>query len=103
MYTKGEWTLEKVINTPSYNAQDVMQGEQTVARIYFDERGRIYPKENYAQLIASAPDMYEALKAYSELHITKTKDGDCAIISLNALDKVNQLVIKTLAKVEGNG
>ena len=61
-YTKGKWKLDKQICTPAYNAQDVIIGGKTIARVFFNDHIKSYPEENNANLIASSPDMYEALK-----------------------------------------
>lgn len=63
MYTKGKWEVRSGI----LNTKDIFitSGETDIAKIFW----QLSSAEANAHLIASAPDMYEALKQYERMGI----------------------------------
>ena len=96
-YTKGEWYLEQETGL----ILSVPEGEDVpVVIVNVGKSGGVTPKtlselEANANLIASAPDLYEACKLTDNTVIIKTEEG--YLITSDALRKIK----KALAKAEG--
>ena len=90
-YTKGEWELEQ----HGDNAMLVVCGDKTIARTSngstIDDLVEIIANAN---LIAAAPDLYEALKELNKLQ----KQGN---IKIHGNSKVRDVIRQALSKAEG--
>ena len=83
-YTKGEWKIHK----DEHNATWVVTDTSKVCVLLDGANARV--KAN-AQLIASAPDLYEALKAVVERYeiILIGDDQKCDVMAIEALAKAD--------------
>lgn len=90
-YTKGEWKASKSHNFTGTLVSYITCGEKNIAQTRLDDR-EATAEENQAntQLIASAPDLYEACKSVLEsinaLVPDDTLEG-CAMVLEQALAK----------------
>ena len=93
MYTKGEWKVIDYDVTKDW--MGVASEDTYIAHV--DARN-----EANAQLIASSPDMYEALKALTSYQEQRDKSTMTGLFYLGDLRKLDQQRIdKALAKAEG--
>lgn len=113
-YTKGEWEVgvSDIIGTGNDREHIVVGLKENLHKIIAatgfagaDDESESIANAN---LISAAPDMYQALKEISDLRFTRTaytQNGqsmdDCAVISMDALEKVIKLLKNVLAKAEG--
>jgi len=96
MYTKGEWRVDRKRSSFEYDIYSKDNPPKVIARVPsgVSNYSRLVPAEGEAnaQLIASAPDLYEACKEGLEL----------LSINLEAnRGKVSELLKQALAKAEG--
>ncbi len=96
-YTKGEWKAE----------QGRIHFNISIGHLYYDNPiAKVYYSEANAQLIASAPDLYEACKEAYNLLPTTAKPSDFLVghgnWGLNEAEyNVAKIIAKALAKAEG--
>lgn len=93
-YTKGEWKIE------GYSRREfTISADDTIIADVLINDDQVEAGAN-AHLIASAPDLYEALKGISEW--TDAFDGSHE--SLETMrNNIKSMVSKALAKAEGKG
>jgi hypothetical protein len=96
MYTKGEWKQRGLIIVDENNIIIADARMHSENQLYGDNHGKPYTEIcANANLIASAPDMYEALK--------KTLNQIRNIIATKETIALIDEIEKALAKAEGHG
>jgi len=95
-YTKGEWKVYMTdIDKPRWEICARENGEIGVAKTIYDDDVPLKEKEANANLIAAAPDMYEALEVGKTvlLDIQQRVASDCG--------EALKVIDKALTKAEG--
>jgi hypothetical protein len=101
-HTQGPWQYDwgqKVNGVIQYWIIGTVDGDgdiNTIASIGNDIDGA----ENAAQLIAAAPELLEALKAFTKMYVNMIKSGDCGNWNPEEDAEVIQ-ARKAIAKAEG--
>ena len=92
-YTKGEWKVSKPFKEIPYSVSS--NEKYPIARLGFTQED-----EANAQLIASAPDMYEALKKFELLFpISRLAKGLPSQMMIgDAIEKARQAIAKAEGK-----
>lgn len=94
-YTKGEWKVE----VDTYDGTTNIATEyQNIAKMCYDDKHTL--KAN-AHLMASAPDLYEALSGLLKRYVSLVNSGDCGFWNpKKEAEVINSR--KALTKAEGN-
>lgn len=104
-YTKGEWLIhwsnirDKEGSDLRIKLNEHLGGMEDIAIILSPRCCNVKECEANAHLIAAAPDMYEALKAWDELRAMQPLDSGADIDAI--LQKCSQKTDKALLKAEG--
>ena len=92
-YTKGEWEASKTLNFTGTLVSYITCGNKTIAQTRLsDNEDTKEENQANAQLIASAPDMYEALLVAK---------GNMEALHVDPQDPMYLEIKKALAKAEG--
>ena len=100
-FTDGEWAIDKALTdggAPIIVSDTCWLGNKRVIATVMYHNGSEDPEViANAQLIAAAPDMYEALK-YAEAFCEAVEQG---LVAIATRDMVRDIIKEALAKVEG--